>query len=201
MNFIHLWQGLSNGEHVCGDQYNTAIQQTNETIKRHSGFILRCAVRQIQCRIFRQNRLVLFVYKLQRWLALCIHRHSGQEGNMTTLWEWFYTRHTEQRPPSAHSRPTLPSYLQRTANYTIKSLQALPVLGLLLSARRGMAEKHNTKKSNTVTSADNTQWREFTDNNQLSKCFTKKKKVSLQWFKVGEIVTWRTEVTLKNMVR
>lgn len=56
-------------------------------------------------------------------------------------------------PLIIHSPPIPPSYLQWTANYIVKCLQALPARRLLLSARQSVAEKNTTptiKQSGTT---------------------------------------------------
>lgn len=87
--------------------------------------------------------------------TLYIHKHTGGAGDwIQTLKYWHIcvsTHKTRTRYTSSHH--TLSSYLQWTANYIVKSLQALPVLRLLLSKAVCGRETQHQQSNRAATHA------------------------------------------------
>lgn len=95
-------------------------------------------VRQTQRRISKEPENLWWLSTSKRCSKYANTQGRGAECMRTASTSLF--PHTKSgpntHPLSTHSPPTLPSYLQWTANYIVKCLQTFPVLRLLLSARQ-----------------------------------------------------------------
>lgn len=113
------------------------------------------SLEEVKFNIGRQDNQQIVCNYLLTLATLYIHKHTGGAGEwIQTLKYWHIcvsTHKTRTRYTSSHH--TLSSYLQWTANYIVKSLQALPVLRLLLSKAVCGRETQHQQSNRAATHA------------------------------------------------